>query len=616
MRKITRREFLRSAGGVAAGYGLARQLGGWPAPAPVADAAELPLAAVAAGTNADSAEVLLKTALEAIGGISRFVKPGQVVAIKPNATWDYPAGTASSTDPELLRALILLVRAAGAGRIIVVDHPTLSAAAQCLKISGIGAVLDELQVEKVFPDGYVAGKEYCTTIDLPKGKAYQKIGVLKAAAEADVRINMAVAKSHVVLPVTLCLKHMMGFLANPPALHAQLEQGITDINGRSAIQAQLHILEAIRVRLPVGNAKMAAGNDNEITNPKRVKRLNQIVAGTDPVLIDSYACINYFGYQPKEIRYVKLAGEQGLGETDVKAALADGRLRLYKAGQPIATPTAAATATLTATPTESATPDPPEGAAAGRSPAQTAPAAQATPVAASPTTAPTATPAGTNTPLPTATPELVAMADGDSPAGAAPTAGAADPGAQGSQQVINPNRLLSGALIPAAAVVAGTGAVIGRRLHRQEAHQAVAVVDENAPDVSAAGTERPAPGPAQVDGQVSNAGAAAEDQAGLSPQPPTEPTTTEPHPEATAGQPKPVRGLKAPPQIEGLQVTGVVHRPRRIVIAAVSPEGDQPLWQQLGLLEEGAERTGQARAGSAGADTGSAPSGEAEAPNA
>jgi len=32
---------------------------------------------------------MLKTALEGLGGLQRFIKPGQVVAIKPNATWAF-----------------------------------------------------------------------------------------------------------------------------------------------------------------------------------------------------------------------------------------------------------------------------------------------------------------------------------------------------------------------------------------------------------------------------------------------------------------------------------------------------------------------------------------------
>jgi hypothetical protein len=432
MRRMTRREFLLKTAGAAAALELSRRLG---APAVYADS--LPDVVVSQGTNADSPAALLKAAIDGLGGIARFIKPGQVVAIKPNATWAYPPKTASSTDPDLLRALILMVREAGAKRIIVMDHCSIDpGTAECLEVTGIGAVVDELGVEKSFPDRYLSPRSMFTLIQLPEAKAFPELGVIKEAAEADVRINMAVAKSHLVTKLTLCLKHMLGFMQLPGALHANLEQGIADLNTRSKLQAQLHILEAIRVRLPVGARRQAGGDETDLTDPRRVKRFNQIVAGVDPVLIDSYACINYFGYKPQELAHVKIAADMGLGEIDVEKAKGDGRLRFFVLGQP------------TATPTSSLTPTPAATTPAGGTPTVTATAtAPATPT-------PTG-PAPTHTPLPTATP-------------VPPETPAAATAAQ-QANLSSPNAILSGALIPAAAIVAGAGVVVRRRLIKQEA---------------------------------------------------------------------------------------------------------------------------------------------------
>jgi uncharacterized protein (DUF362 family) len=289
-----------------------------------------PNAVVASGTNDDSPAAILKAALDGLGGIGRFVKPGQVVAIKPNATWAYPAGTASSTDPELLRALILMVREAGARRVIVMDHCTLDSGTEaCLRVSGIGPVLDKLAVETVFPDRQLSPKDVYLTISLPQSRAFSRLGVIRAAVAADVRINLAVAKSHLVTRYTMCLKNMMGFLEAPAGLHADLDRGIADINTPSAIQAQLHILEAIRVRLPVGR-RQAGGNETEISHPEKIKRRNEIVAGTDPVLVDSYGCVRYFGFKPRELAHLASAFAAGLGEIDPERAGREGRLRIQE----------------------------------------------------------------------------------------------------------------------------------------------------------------------------------------------------------------------------------------------------------------------------------------------
>jgi len=84
--------------------------------------------------------------------LNDFVKPGQTVAIKPNATWAYPPKTASSTDPDFLAAVIQTVQAAGAGRIIVMDHCSIEPGAdEALRINGIGQLVKNLEIEHVFP---------------------------------------------------------------------------------------------------------------------------------------------------------------------------------------------------------------------------------------------------------------------------------------------------------------------------------------------------------------------------------------------------------------------------------------------------------------------------------
>lgn len=431
MSRLNRRNLLRGALGSAAGLLLGARL----APQqPIVQAAAVrePLAVVVAeGTNDDSMAAFLKTALAPFGGIKAFVKPGQVVCIKPNATWANKPHTASSTDPELLRTLIQLVKEAGAKRIVVVDRCTIDPPAMTLEESGIGAVVAETGVEQVFTDRYLEPPELYTEFDIPKGKAFTNLLAIKAAVEADVRINMAVAKTHLVLPVTLCCKHMMGFLENPGALHASaeyLDQGIADINTAPKIKPALHILEAVRVRV----RGPSYGEGTDITDPDRVKRYNQLLAGTDPVLMDSYAIESFFGMQTAEILHVMRAYESQVGDIDYTKALASGRMQKFTVSAVLPYPTL--TATLTPTPR--------------------------------PTDLPT-TPTATATIVPTAAPTVETTAT--PPPSPVPAADAAKPAS--SEPVVRFDPTLDKALLPAAAIIVGAGVVIGRHtaknLHRE-----------------------------------------------------------------------------------------------------------------------------------------------------
>ncbi len=360
MRQVSRRAFGKGlAASIMAVYGtpfLTRPL--W---AEAAAALGLPNVAAVSGTNDDRAEAYLRTSMEALGGMSRFVKPGQSVCIKVNVTWDAPPFTASNTDPELLRAMIKLVREASASRVIVADHVIGSetTASVTLPLSGIGKVLDETRVEKAIMAGVDETDDKYVTIEAPKSKIIdgKTFGVIRAATEADVRINMAVAKSHIVTPVTMTLKHMMGLMRYPGYLHAvNLDQGIADISTAAAIRADLHLLEAFRVRLT--GAAWGWGNESQAdprdpTGNKIVKRFNQLLAGTDPVLIDSYGANVFFkGYKPeaKGILHILRSYQAGLGEMDVQKAMAEGRLKSFTAGKPVVYPTATVSPAAQGTP--------------------------------------------------------------------------------------------------------------------------------------------------------------------------------------------------------------------------------------------------------------------------
>ncbi len=418
MTRLSRRDFLAVSGSAFAAAFVPRYR-----PMSLLDSASqtTPSVSVAEGTSEDSAVQILQTALAGLGGMERFVKKGQTVAIKPNATWAYPPDTASSTNPDFLTAVIQAVQAAGAGRIIVMDHCSIEPGAEeALRMNGIGQLVKDLGVEHIFPDRFNAPASTYTKIDLPHGQANQSIRVIKAAVEADVRINLAVAKTHNVAKFSMCLKHMMGFLAQPGLLHTSLEQGIADLSSVSGMQAQLHILEAIRVRIPHGSFPTCAGPETDLTNPQAVARRNKVIAGIDPVLIDAFGCVDLFNIQPEELTHVLRANQSGCGDMDVEAALADGRIRKFTVGAPL----------LEATPV----------ADQAVSPVPQAPASKPTAIL-----------------LPPAAPvEQV-------PAAAASGGVACEP----ASQVFSPGALLNKTLIPAALVVTGLGVTILSRLRRR-----------------------------------------------------------------------------------------------------------------------------------------------------
>ena len=98
--------------------------------------AAAPLAAdlgVARGENVDA---MLRAAVDAIGGIGRFIKRGDVVLIKPNVAFERAAPLGATTNPDVVTALVHLVRAAGASDVRVADNP-IESPESCFVRSGV-----------------------------------------------------------------------------------------------------------------------------------------------------------------------------------------------------------------------------------------------------------------------------------------------------------------------------------------------------------------------------------------------------------------------------------------------------------------------------------------------
>ena len=100
-------------------------------------AAELPVVAVAEGQ--DHARIT-RSAIAALGGMTRFVKPGATVVVKPNMGWDRSAEYGANTSPVVVRAVVEECLKAGAKKVKVFDR-TCNDARRCYVNSGIETAL-------------------------------------------------------------------------------------------------------------------------------------------------------------------------------------------------------------------------------------------------------------------------------------------------------------------------------------------------------------------------------------------------------------------------------------------------------------------------------------------
>lgn len=243
---------------------------------------------------------LVRKAVDLLGGMKRFVSKGDVVVIKPNIGWDRNPEQAATTNPEVVAEVIRLCFEAGAKKVKVFDRPC-NTASRCYTRSGIQKAASDVgaEVSYVVDSGFVKVK-------LPRGVELKSWWLYKPALDADVLINVPIAKHHGLTRVTLGMKNLMGIMGgNRGQVHWNIDAKLADL--AYYVRPDLTILDAVRILVRNGPQ---GGNLND------VKTMDTIIAGENIATVDAYGA-SLFGIKPKDLEFIKTANSLGLGEIDL-----------------------------------------------------------------------------------------------------------------------------------------------------------------------------------------------------------------------------------------------------------------------------------------------------------
>ncbi len=307
---MNRRRFLAlSTGAIGLGLleGLARPQDRAPVQPPSTAAGDNPAQALPdlVVTRGDP-QAAVRRALDALGGIGRFVKPGSVVVVKPNASFATSPEIGATTHPLVLAGVLGLCQEAGARRVFVVDH-TLAPAERCFARTGIADAVSGFPNAKLVSLDDARGYR---AIEVPAGQALHKTDIPEVVLRADVLINVPSAKAHSATEVSLGLKNLMGLVWDRQVFHNDMDihVGIADL--ATVLRPQLTIVDAMFI-LKTGGPE----------GPGDVDPYNGIVAGTDPVAVDACALglstWNRQTIKPEHLGYLRQAAARGIGTLDL-----------------------------------------------------------------------------------------------------------------------------------------------------------------------------------------------------------------------------------------------------------------------------------------------------------
>ncbi|MDR1730654.1 MAG: DUF362 domain-containing protein [Synergistaceae bacterium] len=245
-------------------------------------------------------EVMFDRGIAALGGIGRFVKPGQTVVIKPNISWDTPLEGAANTSPALVARIVKHCLDGGAKRVWVMDH-SIEYWENSLAGSGIGAAVKSA-------GGVYAPSEdakYYQKIDV-KGKVLKTTQIHETLLECDVLVSVPVLKHHGGAGVSIAMKNLMGCVWNRMDYHAQgLQNCIADF--LQARKPDLSVVDAWRVITRHGPRGGSASD---------VAEMKMQILSPDIVAADA-ASAKLLGREPADVPHIRFAAEAGAGEIDL-----------------------------------------------------------------------------------------------------------------------------------------------------------------------------------------------------------------------------------------------------------------------------------------------------------
>lgn len=243
---------------------------------------------------------VVRQAVDLVGGMQTFVRPGATVLIKPNQTVYYSAEEGCTTDPLVVGAVIRLAKAAGAARIQVAESSGgFFSSLECMKITGMAAVAEREGAELIdlgsddTPNRIVA---------IPDGRVIKQVPLPVPLLEADVIIDVPKAKNHHIEPISGALKNWVGVVNQSWRNHNHGDE--------DHIPRFMDIMMVSRPALCVVDALIAGEGDGPIADQPHW--VGCILASSDPVATDVAIC-RLLGHDWRKLNFAREAELRGLG---------------------------------------------------------------------------------------------------------------------------------------------------------------------------------------------------------------------------------------------------------------------------------------------------------------
>lgn len=259
---------------------------------------------------------VIERSVSHIGGIDKLVEKGDVILLKPNYNTADPFP--GSSDPKFIKALIEMLYASGAGKVILGERTAFLHSRKILEAAGIVTVAQDAGAEvRVFgKDGWgvLFDRKGWRCVDVPGGQYLRRVSLAREALEIPKIVYAPLIKTHHAAEFTGSIKLAMGFVKPIPdqiMFHMKhLQEKLAELS--LVVKPDLIIMDARKVFIRGGPAKVELREPNLI-----LASGNQVAIDVEGIkLLQSYPGNSLEGKNLWGLTQIKHAVKLGLGPSN------------------------------------------------------------------------------------------------------------------------------------------------------------------------------------------------------------------------------------------------------------------------------------------------------------
>ncbi|MBA7639622.1 hypothetical protein ES703_47281 [subsurface metagenome] len=242
----------------------------------------------------------IRMQFELLGGLEKFVTPGDTVLLKPNFIAPRPRRCAAQTDPAVLIETAKLLKDFGA-KPLIGDSPAWGNVFSCIKALKLQEPLQKLSI----PVKQLDKPKWCRI-----GAHNTEVGISSIALDADVIINLPKFKTHQQLIATFALKNMFGCVTGKRKALWHFAKGKKPDD---FCELLIEIFKFLNPALTIIDAVTVMDGPGPIRG--RARPLGYLIGGTEPIALETICC-KLVNIKLEELPIIKTARKLQFGCSD------------------------------------------------------------------------------------------------------------------------------------------------------------------------------------------------------------------------------------------------------------------------------------------------------------